>query len=96
MVTQTAALVYDILTSTGKGYTNQQLAKKVGKSEAAVRAAIYVIRNTAGVPVVKKVTVDKKTNYLQPAKYFIPVSQDTTVQVEVPRGRPSRQYAVRP
>jgi transcription initiation factor IIE alpha subunit len=96
MYTVTAEAVLDILTRTGKGFTNEQLAKKVGKSQAAVRAAIRVIRSAGEVPVVKKVVINKKTNKLEPAKYFVPVSQDFTVQTTVPLGRPSRAFAVRP
>lgn len=93
--TTTALKVMKILTKTGKGFTNLELAEKIGKSESAVRAAIRNIRVNGDVPVVKKVTLDKK-NRIMPAKYFIPVSHDFTEQTFVARGRPSRAYAVDP
>jgi hypothetical protein len=93
--TTTALKIMKILVKTGKGFTNLELAEKVGKSEAAVRAAIRNIRVNGDVPVVKKVTLDKQ-NRILPAKYFIPVSGDFTAQTFVTRGRPSRAYAVDP
>lgn len=93
--TTTALKVMKILSKTGRGYTNLELAEKVGKSEAAVRCAIRNIRVNGEVPVIKKVTIDKQ-NRVSPAKYFIPVSHDFTKQTFVARGRPSRAYAVDP
>lgn len=85
--------VFTLLTKTGKGFTNDQLANKLGTSETHIRAAVRAIR-MAGTPVVKKVTFDKRTNKMNRAKYFIPVSQDVTHLDECPRGRPSRKFAV--
>jgi biotin operon repressor len=85
--------VFTLLTKTGKGFTNDQLAAKVGTSREAIRVAVRAIRQT-GTPVVKKVTYDKRTNKMNVAKYFIPVSQDITTLEDCPRGRPSRKFAV--
>jgi len=85
--------LFNLLTKTGKGFTNSQLASKFDTSEVHIRNAVRAIRQT-GTPVVKKVTFDKRTNKMNPAKYFIPVSQDITTLEDCPIGRPSRKYAV--
>ena len=85
--------IFNLLRKTGKGYTNEQIADRIGVSTHSVRAHICRLRNE-GVPIVKKVTYDKRTGKLNHAKYFIPVSQDLVEEVFVPRGRPSREFAV--
>lgn len=85
--------VFNLMTRTGKGYTNDELAVKVQTTRDSVRGIISGLR-AEGVPIVKKARYDKATGKMLPAKYFIPVSQDHVIQTEVPRGRPSRSYAV--
>lgn len=91
--------VFNLLVKTGKGYTNDELvAKAIGgsvteNSRASIRVAVRTIRE-AGTPVIKKARYNKATGKMLPAKYFIPVSQDQVMQMDTPRGRPRRDYAV--